>query len=50
MRDEIEEIQHDYKKIAKEVPGFKEKYDFIDFMKAKMLVTSRNFGLKINGL
>ena len=47
---EIKDNKEDYDLIAKEIPGFAERFSYDDFTKAKWLVTSRNFGVDIKGV
>ena len=47
--EEIENTKYDYDLIVKEIPEIGEKYTYRQYAEAKFLVTSRNFGVTIDG-
>ena len=47
--EEIENTRYDYDLIVKEIPEIGEKYTYRQYAEAKFLVTSRNFGVTIDG-
>lgn len=49
VRDKINDIEYDYKLIGKVEPEFQQRYSLEEFSKMRMIVSSRIFGIKING-
>lgn len=47
--EEIENTRYDYALITKDIPEYGEKFSYERYMKEKFLVTSRNFGVTIDG-
>jgi protein-histidine N-methyltransferase len=47
--DEIENTRYDYDLIVKELPEIGQLYTYRQYAEAKFLVTSRNFGVTIDG-
>jgi len=47
--EEIENSRYDYELIKKEIPEFGERYSMRKYVEQKFLVTSRNFGVTIDG-
>lgn len=47
--EEIENTRYDYDLIVKDLPEIGELYTYRQYAEAKFLVTSRNFGVTIDG-